>query len=43
MIKQLHNNTVQINRSYGCTVFTWLNAVAFISLVPKMDAATIQN
>ena len=25
------------------TVFTWLNAAAFISLVPKIDAVTIQN
>jgi len=24
------------------TVFTWLNAVAFIALVPKINAATIQ-
>ena len=25
------------------TVFTWLNAAAFISLVQKIDAATIQG
>ena len=25
------------------TVFTWLNAAAFITLVPKIDAATIQT
>ena len=25
------------------TIFTWLNAVAFITLVPEIDATTIQT
>ena len=28
---------------HNYTVFTWLNATVFISLVPKIDAAIIQN
>ena len=39
-----HHHIVDLICTVGVsTIFTWLNGVAFISLVPKIDATTIQN
>ena len=37
------NHILHLHMPILFTVFTWLNIVAFITVVPKIDAATVQN